>query len=181
MDFWLSFGCTLSHQDLQKMLYDIISDVFVLEVNTDEAKVWDVSDNECIRVGSTYFSINTVLEDEEYIERYQKEKFKMYGVNTNMFSSIEFISRTFETGWPKFMEVVGKLLECTDQDLIIEDGYGCPLLKRIQGDVFINSRLDEEEEWYVSSENLKILKYSTKKEILFLRTNLEEYMKCLKK
>lgn len=58
------------------MLYGIISDVFVLEVNTDEAKIWDVSDNECIRVGSTYFSMDIDLEDEEYIERYRKEKFK---------------------------------------------------------------------------------------------------------
>ncbi|MNN80272.1 hypothetical protein D3C81_1969890 [compost metagenome] len=82
-----------------------------------------------------------------------------YGVNTDVFISIQFITRTFDIGWLKLLEVIGKLLRLNDQDLVVEDDSTYPLLKRIKGSLFINSNLDEYRTWYMTTENLALLEY----------------------
>ncbi|OAB37785.1 hypothetical protein [Paenibacillus glacialis] len=168
MDFWLSIGSELPRESLGKLLYNMIYDVLVLELNIYEAEVKDWSNTQCVSIGCTYFTISINLDDEdEYIERYRKLNLETHGVDTNVDISIQFISRTFDTGWLKFLELIGKLLQFNSQDLVVEDDSSYPLLKRIDGCLFINSRLDEYRTWYMTKENLELLNYPYLEEDFF--------------
>lgn len=168
MDFWLSIGFNLPREELSKLLYNMISEVLFVELIDYEAEVRDNSDTQCVRVGCTYFSMSINLDDEdEYIERYRKLNLETHGVDTNVDISIQFISRTFDTGWLKFLELIGKLLQFSSQDLVVEDDSSYPLLKRIDGCLFINSRLDEHRAWYMTKENLELLNYPYEEEDFF--------------
>ncbi|MEK5028237.1 hypothetical protein [Paenibacillus sp. FSL M7-1046] len=171
MDFWLSIGSDLPREVFRKLLYNMICEVLVLELNIYEAEVKDWSDTQHLSIGCTYFSISINLDDEEeYTERYRKLNLETYGVNTNVNISIQFISRTFDIGWLKFLEFIGKLLRLNEQDLVVEDDSSNPLLKRIKGSLFINNNLDEHRIWYMTKENLELLNYPYE-EVDFLKTS----------
>ncbi|SFF33349.1 hypothetical protein SAMN04487969_1274 [Paenibacillus algorifonticola] len=160
MDFWLCIGSNLPKEELRKLLYNMMCEVLFVELIDYEAEVWDWSDTQRVRIGCTYFSMSINLEDEDdYIERYRKANFEAYGVDTNVFISIQFISRTFDIGWLKMLEVIGKLLRLNDKDLVVEDDTSYPLIKRIKGGVLINTHLDEYEANYLTKENLELLNY----------------------
>ncbi|MGF9906241.1 hypothetical protein [Brevibacillus porteri] len=160
MDFRLSTGSNLPREALGKLLYDIICDVLVMELSFDEIEVKDWSDSRHISIGFTYFSISINLDDEDdYIERYRKLNLETYGVDTNVDINIQFIARTFDIGWLKLLEVIGKLLRLNDQDLVVEDDSSYPLLKRIKGCLFINSNLDEFQTECMGKEKLELLNY----------------------
>ncbi|MEN1990838.1 hypothetical protein [Paenibacillus hubeiensis] len=169
MEFWLSFGSNLPRVELGKMLYNMLCEVLFVELIDYEAEVWDRTGNQYVSVGCTYFSMSSInLDDEdEYIERYRKLNLETHGVDTNVDISIQFISRTFDTGWLKFLELIGKLLQFNSQDLVVEDDASYPLLKRIDGYLLINSRLNEHRTWYMTKENLALLNYSYKEEDFF--------------
>lgn len=160
MDFWLSIGSNLPRDELGRLLYDMLCEVFFVEVIDYEAEVWTRSYTERINVGCTYFSMSINLDDEEdYIEGYREAILEAYGVDTNIFISIQFKTRTFAIGWVKLLEVIGKLLRLNDQDLVLEDDAPDSLLKRIKGSLLIKGNLDEYQTWLMSKENLALLNY----------------------
>ncbi|MFD0589134.1 hypothetical protein ACFQZE_14120 [Paenibacillus sp. GCM10027627] len=113
-----------------------------------------------MNVGCTYFSIRIDLEDEEdYTERDREAILESYGIDTNVFISIHFITRTFDLEWLKLLEVIEKILNMNDFDLILEDDSSYPLFKRIKGSLLISNDLDEYRSWYMTKENLALLNY----------------------
>ncbi|WP_028591572.1 hypothetical protein [Paenibacillus massiliensis] len=168
MDFWLCIGSNLSRADLRKLLYDMMCEVLFVELIDYEAEVWDWSDTQRVRIGCTYFSMSINLEDEdEYRERYRKDNLEVYGVDTNVFISIQFIARTFDIGWIKILEVIGKLLRLNNNDLVIEDDTSYPLIKRTKGCLLINTHSVEYQANYLTKENLELLNYPYQKKDFF--------------
>ncbi|MNP25557.1 hypothetical protein D3C76_1183710 [compost metagenome] len=118
-----------------------------------------MGDAQQVSISCTYFSLSIDLdEEEEYLERFREMNLEAYGVDTNVLVSIQFITRTFEIGWLKLLEVIGKLLQLNDKDLVVEDHTTYPLLKRVNGRLFINSNLDYRA-WYLTKENIALLDY----------------------
>ncbi|KQO08493.1 hypothetical protein [Paenibacillus sp. Leaf72] len=164
MDFSLCIGSNVPKEELRKLLYNMICEVLFVELIDYEAEVWDWSDTQRVRIGCIYFSMSINLEDEDdYIERYRKANFEAYGVDTNVFISIQFISRTFDIGWLKLLEVIEKLLRLNNLDLVVEDHTTYPLLKRMKGRLLINSNLDYRT-WFMTKENLALLNYPYEEE-----------------
>lgn len=117
-----------------------------------------MGDAQQVSISCTYFSLSIDLdEEEEYLERFREMNLEAYGVDTNVLVSIQFITRTFEIGWLKLLEVIGNL------DLVVEDHTTYPLLKRVNGRLFINSNLDYRA-WYLTKENLALLDYPYEEE-----------------
>ncbi|WP_342426802.1 hypothetical protein [Paenibacillus sp. FSL L8-0158] len=168
MDYRLSIGYNLSREALGKLLYNMICEVLVMEINFYEVEVKDWSDTRQVSISCTYFSISINLDDEDdYLERFREMNLEDHGVDTNVLISIQFISRTFDIGWLKLLEVIGKLLRLNDQDLVVEDDSSYPLLKRIKGRLFINNNLDEYQTRYITKENLELLNYPYLEEDFF--------------
>ncbi|AZK48588.1 MULTISPECIES: hypothetical protein [Paenibacillus] len=167
MDFWLSVGSDFPREDLRKLLYDMIFEVLFVELINYEAEVSDWSDAQQVSISCTYFSLSINLDEEdEYIERYRKANLEAYGVDTNVFISIQFKARTIDIGWVKLLEVIGKLLRLNNLDLVVEDDTTYPLLKRVKGRLLINSNLDYRT-WYLTEENLELLNYPYEEEDFF--------------
>jgi len=172
MDFSLCMGSD-SPKELSNLLYDMLCEALFVELIDLEAEVWNRSDTQYVSVGCTYFSMSSDLDDDEdYTERYRKAILEAYGVDTNVFISIQFISRTFDIGWLKLLEVIGKILNLNNLDLIIDDHTSYPLFKRIKGRLIINSNLDYRT-WYLTKENLALLNYPYEEED-FLKDSEEE-------
>ncbi|MCM3292088.1 hypothetical protein M3661_18350 [Paenibacillus sp. MER 180] len=167
MDFRLSVGSNLPKEELGKLLYNMIYEVLFVELINYEAEVWDRTGTQYVSIGCTYFSMSINLDDEDdYTERFRDMNHEAYGVNTNVLISIQFITRTFDIGWLKLLEVIGKLLRLNNLDLVVEDHTTYPLLKRDKGRLFINSSLDYRT-WYMTTENLALLNYPYQEEDFF--------------
>ncbi|MCG7376193.1 hypothetical protein MH215_04260 [Paenibacillus sp. ACRSA] len=165
MDFSLCISSDFPREELSKLLYTMLCEALFVELIDYEAEVWDRSFTHSVSVGCTYFSMSINLDDDEdYTERYRKANFEAYGVDTNVFISIQFITNTFDIGWIKILEMIGKILNMNDRDLILEDDSSYPLLKRIKGSLLINSKLDEYRTWYMTKENLALLNYPYEEE-----------------
>ena len=167
MDFRLSFDCPFSKEELRKLIHCVLYEVLFVELINYDAYIKDWSDDRQISMTATYFSLNINLdedEDEEYLERFRDMNLEAYGVDTNLLINIQFITRTFDIGWVKFVEIIGELLNVNDRDLVLEDDSTYPLLKRIKGSLLINSNLNEYRTWYMTKENLKLLNYPYKEE-----------------
>ncbi|MNZ91254.1 hypothetical protein D3C78_1102310 [compost metagenome] len=165
MDFSLSIGSDLPKEELGKLFYDMLSEVLFVELINYEAEVWNRTGNQYVSVGCTYFSMSINLDDDEedYTDRYREEYLEAYGVDTNVFFSIQFKARTIDIGWVKLLEVIGKLLRLNNLDLLVEDDTTYPLLKRVKGRLLINSNLDYRT-WYLTKENLELLNYPYEEE-----------------
>ncbi|MEN1990808.1 hypothetical protein [Paenibacillus hubeiensis] len=164
MDFRLSVGSSLPKEELGKLLYNMIFEVLFVELINYEVEVWERFDTQYVSIGCTYFSMIINLDDEDgYTERFRDMNYEAYGVNTNVLISIQFKTYTFEIGWLKLLEVIGKLLQLNNLDLVVEDHTTYPLLKRVNGRLLINSNLDYRA-WYLTPENLGLLSYPYDKE-----------------
>ncbi|MBT2762671.1 hypothetical protein [Paenibacillus sp. ISL-20] len=160
MDFRLSVGSNLPREELGKLLYDMLCEVLFVELINYEAEVWDRTGTQYVSVGCTYFSMSSNLDyEDEYIERFREMNLEDHGVDTNVRISIQFIARTFDLGWLKLLEVIGKLLQLNDNDLVVEDDTSYPLIKRIKGRLQINNHSDEYQANYLTKENLALLNY----------------------
>jgi len=170
MDFRLSIGFDLPRESLRKLLYDMICEVLFVELINYEADVLDHSGRQKVRINCTYFSMSIDLDDEdEYLERFREMNFEAYGVTTNVLISIQFMTRTFEIGWLKMLELISKILKMNNLDVVIEDDTSYPLFKRIKGHLIINNNLDYRA-WYLEEENLALLNYPYEEEN-FLKDN----------
>ncbi|CAH1226368.1 hypothetical protein [Paenibacillus sp. JJ-223] len=164
MDFSLYIGSDLPKKELGELLYSMIFEVLFVELIDYEAEVRDSSFAQEVNVVCTYFSMDTNSDDDDdYTERFRKANLESYGVDTNVFFSIQFKSYSFEIGWLKLLEVIGKLLQLNDSDLFVLDDTSYPLLKRVKGRLLINSNLDYRW-WYLTTENLELLNYPYDKE-----------------
>lgn len=164
--FSLYIGSNLPKEKLGNLLYNMICEVLFVQLIDYEAEVRDQSDTQYVSIGCPYFSMSINLDDEvDYTERYRKANLESYGVDTNVFISIQFITRTFDIGWLKLLEKIGKLLQLNNLDLVVEDHTTYPLLKRVKGHLIINSNLDYRT-WYMTKENLALLNHPYEEDFL---------------
>ncbi|WP_088830483.1 hypothetical protein [Paenibacillus tyrfis] len=168
MDYSLCIGSNLPKEELGNLLYNMICEVLFVELIDYEAEVWNRSYTQCVSVGCTYFSMSINLDDEDdYTERYRKANLEAYGVDTNVFISIQFITRLFDIGYLKFLELFGKLLRLNDLDMLVENHSSYPLMKRIKGCLKINTHSDEYQTSYLDKEDLALLNYPYLEEDFF--------------
>ncbi|MCP1308096.1 hypothetical protein [Paenibacillus tyrfis] len=168
MDFRVSIGSNLPREALRKLLYNMICNVLVMELSFYEAEVWDWSDTRNVSIGCTYFSISINLDDEEeYLERFREMNLESYGVDTNILINIQFITRLFDIGYLKFLELFGKLLRLNDLDMLVENHSSYPLMKRIKGCLKINTHSNEYQTSYLDKEDLALLNYPYLEEDFF--------------
>lgn len=73
--------------------------------------------------------------------------------------SVQMISKTFNIGWMKFLELTGRTLRFIDGDLLLLDDSSFPVMKRKDNVLYINSNLDEYRIKYITKENLSLLNY----------------------
>ncbi|WP_334073550.1 MULTISPECIES: hypothetical protein [Paenibacillus] len=75
MDFSLSVGSNLPREELGRLLYNILCEVFFVELIDYEVEVWADSYTQHVNVGCTYFSMSIDLdEEEEYLERFSRDE-----------------------------------------------------------------------------------------------------------
>jgi hypothetical protein len=168
MDYRLSIGSNLPREELGKLLHDMLCEVLFVELINYEAEVRDRSDAQQVSIGCTYFSLSIDLdEEEEYLERFREMNLEDHGVDTNVRISIQFITRLFDIGYLKFLELFGKLLRLNDLDMLVENHSSYPLMKRIKGCLKINTHSDEYQTSYLDKEDLALLNYPYLEEDFF--------------
>lgn len=175
MDFRVSVGFDLPREALRKILYDMICEVFFVELINYEVEVRDRSGAQQVSIGCTYFSLSIDLDEEEdYIKRFREMNLEDHGVDTNVPISIQFITRKFDIGYLKFLELVGKLLQLNDLDMLVENHSSYPLMKRIKGDLLINTHSDEYQTIYLAKEDLALLNYPYEEEDFYKESEQEK-------
>ncbi|SFF47709.1 hypothetical protein SAMN04487969_1482 [Paenibacillus algorifonticola] len=168
MDFRLSIGSDMPREALKKLFYEMICDVLVLEINVYEAEIKDWSDTQHVGISCKYFSMSINLDDDDdYIEWFREMNLEDHGVDTNVLISIQFITRIFDIGYLKFLEIVGRLLRLNDLDMLVENHSSYPLMKRIKGCLLINAHSEEYRTSYLAKEELELLNYPYLEEDFF--------------
>ncbi|WP_152392616.1 hypothetical protein [Paenibacillus guangzhouensis] len=158
MDYELFINTKLERINIGDLLYEIASDVIVEEVKIN--KMRHELDFQYVYIGCEYFSIDIDLDDEDDdMEEYQEMNMRYHSVNTNMRISVQMISKTFNIGWMKFLEIIGRILRVIDGDLLLLDDSSFPVMKRKDNMLYINSNLDEYRVKYITKENLNLLHY----------------------
>ncbi len=77
------------------------------------------------------------------IERFREMNHESYGVDTNVLINIQFITRLFDIGYSKILELSGRLLRLNDLDRLVENHSSYSLMKRIKGCLKINTHSDK--------------------------------------
>ncbi|MDC0763051.1 hypothetical protein [Brevibacillus sp. AG] len=158
MDYELFINTKLERNSIGDLLYELAGDVLGEEVKFK--KMRHELGFQYVYIGCDYFSIDIDLDDEDDdMEEYQEMNFRYHGVNTNMRISVQMISKTFNIGWRKFLELTGRTLRVIDGDLLLLDDSSFPVMKRKDNVLYINSNLDEYRIKYITKENLSLLNY----------------------
>lgn len=114
-------------------------------------------------LGCTLFDINIEIAGEDFEEDKAEDIElcrKYYGVEINKRLGLFLYSKTFYLeGWTKLLRFTGRILDQMEGDLLLVDDTSFPVLKRIQGQLLVNSRLDKYNIKYITEENLKNLDY----------------------
>ncbi|UKK97155.1 hypothetical protein [Brevibacillus brevis] len=158
MDYELFINTNLERKSIGDLLYKVASEVIGEEVKFK--KMQHSLGFEYVYIGSAFFSIDIDLDDEDDdMEEYQEMNLRYHDVNTNMRISVQMISKTFNVGWMRFLEIIGGILQIIDGDVLLLDDGSFPLMKRKDKILYINSNLDEYRVKYITKENLNLLNY----------------------
>lgn len=116
-----------------------------------------------VYIESDYLSLDFDLDNDD-IDEYQNINFKYYKVDTNMLINIQLYSQKFSEGWLKLIELVDRLAEVNQGDLLLLDDRSFPLIRKHDGLIFINFNLDNDQLKNFTEEKLKLLNHSYIKE-----------------
>lgn len=158
MDYELFINTNLERKSIGDLLYKVASEVIGEEVKFKKCNIALVFNMFILAV--LFFSIDIDLDDEDDdMEEYQEMNLRYHDVNTNMRISVQMISKAFNVGWMKFLEIIGRILQIIDGDVLLLDDSSFPLMKRKDKILYINSNLDEYRVKYITKENLNLLNY----------------------
>jgi len=128
-----------------------------------QARKYETTDYTYFHLGCTLFDINIDIAGKDFEEDTEEEiKLcrKYYGVEINTSLHIFLYSKTFNPeGWIKLLHFLSKILNSTNDDLLLLDDTSFPVLKRTNNKLMVNNKLDEYNQKYITEEKLKNLNY----------------------
>lgn len=155
MEYDLFIGSKLGRLNAAERLYEVARNVIGKGVKFE--KIRHQLGFQYVCIDCEYFSIDIDLDDEDHdMQEYQEMNIRYHGVNTDVRISVELISKTFNIGWVKFLELMGKLLRSMDGDLLLLDDTSFPVMKK-NDILYVNSNVDEYRAKYINKKNLNRL------------------------
>ncbi|MDM5279684.1 hypothetical protein ACN9MH_05050 [Paenibacillus silvae] len=163
MDYELFIKNNTEIQQLGQTLFAIMTDI-----TGNKAKFERVQHKlgyQYIYIESNYLSIDIDLNDEDdEMKEYQDINFKYYKLDTDTKINIQLYSQKFNEGWLKLIELVGRISNTNQGDLLLLDDRSFPLIKKRDGMIFINTNLDDDQVNNFTGEKLKLLNHPYIKE-----------------
>lgn len=146
MDFELFLESNLSCKSLAEVIEQII-------INFLNEKVSIQKDEEEIVIGTEYFSLALELEDISDINFVRTH----YDLDVNICIRVQLFGNTFDQGITSLFKVIGKLLkQCGGNLLFLENGSD-QLLRKENGQLIVNSDLDQYQIKYLTPSLLSLL------------------------
>lgn len=161
MNYELLIDTSLEYEDLSSLLYKFMHEVIKEEVKYGKSRNQFLN-YDIIYISSKYFTLSIDLDKEDeddFIEIGHD-----YGINKVKHIKIELFAKIFEISWKKILEFIGILLNNIDGDMLLIDDTSFPIMRRKNGKLVINNKLDEYKIRYITKENLKLLNYFYLKE-----------------
>ncbi|WP_152392602.1 hypothetical protein [Paenibacillus guangzhouensis] len=149
MDFELFLESNLSCKSLAEVIEKII-------VNILNEKVSVQNDEEEIVIGTENFSLALELEDISDINFVRTH----YDLDVNICIRVQLFGNTFYQGLESLFKVMGKFIkQCGGNMLFLENGSD-QLLRKENGQLIVNSDLDQYQIKYLTSSLLSLLDHS---------------------
>ncbi|MCA1294980.1 hypothetical protein LBW89_18365 [Paenibacillus sp. alder61] len=152
MDYDLFLNTKLDVMSLGDLLSKMLSGILNEEIKC--VKVRSELGYHYLYVNGKYFTIHIELDDEDR-EEYREMNARYHYVDTNIHISVQLLSKTFEIGWLKLLELIGRLLKAIAGDILLLDDCSFSVMKRKNSITLVNTNLDEYRIKYITRENLK--------------------------
>ena len=142
-----------------KSLAEIIRSIIVESVN--EETTVHISEEEIV-IGIKYFSLALEIEDISDIAFIRRH----YDIDVNVSIRVQVFGNTFRQGLEVLFKVIGNLMRQVGGNLLFLENCSDQLLRKENGQLIINSDLDQYQEKYLTKGLLSFLEHSYMKEKL---------------
>jgi len=149
MDFELFLESNLPSKSLAEVIESII-------VNLLNEKVSAQNDEEEIVIGTGYFSLALELEDISDINFVRTH----YDLDVNTCIRVQLFGNTFDHGIKSLFKVIGKLIEQSSGNLLFLENGSDQLLRKENGQLIVNSDLDQYQIKYLTPNLISLLNHS---------------------
>lgn len=149
MDFELFLESNLSRESLAEVIEKII-------INTLNKKVSVKNDEEEIVIGTEYYSLALELEDISDINFVRTQ----YELDVNICIRVQLFGNTYYQGLESLFKVMGKFMKQCDGNLLFLENGSDQLLRKENGQLIVNSDLDQYQIKYLTPSLLSLLDHS---------------------
>lgn len=145
MDYELFIFTELSIESLTEIIQRLITD-------SDEEVSIHYNEEE-VTIGSAYFSLALEIEDISDISFIRQH----YNLDVNVCIRVEIFGKTSYQGFDLLFKVIGGLLTEMECNLLFLENGSYQLLRRENGQLYINNHLDEYQVKYLTQDRLDLL------------------------
>ncbi|AIQ32169.1 hypothetical protein P40081_31630 [Paenibacillus sp. FSL P4-0081] len=149
MDFELFLESKLSCSALAEVIEKII-----IKILNEKVSVY--SDEEEIVIGTEYFSLALELEDISDISFVRSH----YDLDVNISIRVQLFGDTFYQGLEALIKIIGKLIKQYGGNLLFLENGSDQLLRKENGQLIVNSDLDQYQIKYFTPSLLSLLDYA---------------------
>lgn len=149
MDFELFLESNLSCSALAEVIEKII-----IKILNEKVSVY--SDEEEIVIGTEYFSLALELEDISDISFVRSH----YDLDVNISIRVQLFGDTFYQGLEALIKIIGKLIKQYGGNLLFLENGSDQLLRKENGQLIVNSDLDQYQIKYLTPSLLSLLDYA---------------------
>jgi hypothetical protein len=149
MDFELFLESKLSCSALAEVIEKII-----IKILNEKVSVY--SDEEEIVIGTEYFSLVLELEDISDISFVRSH----YDLDVNISIRVQLFGDTFYQGLEALIKIIGKLIKQYGGNLLFLENGSDQLLRKENGQLIVNSDLDQYQIKYFTPSLLSLLDYA---------------------
>ncbi|AIQ60713.1 hypothetical protein [Paenibacillus borealis] len=146
MDFELFLESNLSCSALAEVIEKII-----IKISNEKVSVY--SDEEEIVIGTEYFSLALELEDISDISFVRSH----YDLDVNISIRVQLFGDTFYQGLEALIKIIGKLIKQYGGNLLFLENGSDQLLRKENGQLSVNSDLDQYQIKYLTPSLLSLL------------------------
>lgn len=149
MDYELFLNSNLSCKSLTEIIRSILVDTVKEEITVH------VSEDEIV-IGIKYFSLALEIEDISDIAFIRKH----YDLDVNVCIRVELFGDTFYQGIEVLFKVIGNLMRQVDGNLLFLENGSDQLFRKENGQLIVNSDLDQYQVKYLTESLLSLLEKS---------------------
>lgn len=149
MDFELFLESKLPSKSLAEVIESSI-------INLLNEKVSVQNDEEEIVIGTDFFSLALELEDISDINFVRTH----YDLDVDTCIRVQLFGNTFDHGIKSLFKVIGKLIEQSDGNLLFLENGSDQLLRKENGQLIVNSDLDQYQVKYLTPSLINLLNHS---------------------